>query len=476
MTPDTVTLPRILVQALSDACLLSLEATTPGMLGTQAGDALETAYLPAGLKNLLTAEDCDRAVAAGLRFFRTPANCSSKASPEGVVPESYLERMKQQVDVQQAALRKAGLPPLVWLDFNHHNNPRKHVAGYQTNWPAEVWKFTEAQHAVRDTAIAVQVARYFEGYDEHLSFDIFNEPAGITPDELNAWHHVVVPAIRALGGYNAKRKIWLEPIGNTCYALTVPPGGNIGFSPHIYTPFAFTHGNGALTPAGLAAYLAEVRLAKAHAKRMGVDLAIGEAGVKLGKTGRDVFIQHLRNVARDEGVSTCLWDYATNFALYDRTAKNWMPGIEEALTGNVTVPAFPQPAEIDTTQGVMDANNYGGTYKDGVVTLPALAAGQAARYLVVVFPKARLTCAGRVFPEVPGQAIMQIMPYKSDGKGGNLPALQKGNKQRIHLGYRSADGATSELPEMEEGTYVAAVIEQLPGTPVQTIKLRGWAA
>jgi len=449
-------------------------------IGIQAGDYLEHPYPPAGIPNRMFQADFDRCVAAGITFFRIPANLSTAASLDGVVPLTRIEQILDQGRMAAKALTDAGKPIRVIYDPNHHNIPRKGDFKYIVNWPKGVQDLTQAQHGQRDTAFMTQFAKAIKDHDLGFSIDLFNEPGGaITLEILNAWHADVVSAIRSTGGNNASRMLWLETLGDNYRGLIIPPGGNVGVSPHNYWPFAYTHNGAVLSDAGLAAYQAQVRLFKLWAEAQGVDYFIGEAGVKGTAAERPEYIAHICNVARRERVATCLWDYATAFGLADQKTREWKPGMLDALAGTFKVRAYPEPRIVDTTQGILMPNAYGATFKDGTLTVPAFPTAEKKewRFFTVLFPKAPFSRAGRITPEVQTPLLIQVMGYKPGAKAGEYEkALQKADGKPIASGYRAPSGVPIETPGMEAGAFIAAYIEQPMGSPAVAMKLApGWS-
>lgn len=498
MTPDTVTLtlPRTLVQALSDACLLSLAPPLEQVqqpysadmgMGFQAGDSLEMANLDWGKPNIMAAEDFARCVAAGARHFRIVANCSVHADEHGIVDEAYMALMQKQVDLAHDALVAAGLAGKVVLDYNHHNNVRKGDFTLESFWPAPVRAFAEAEHAARDLQTALQVARRFKDYGLWLSFDLFNEPGqanqrpatpGLTAAELNAWHQIAVYWVRSSGGLNADRTIWLEPWGGKLPSLTIPPGGNIGVSPHAYVPFGYTHGTDALTAYSLTEYVAYIRFAKAWAAENGVDLWVGETGVKAAKANRNEWLSHIRHTHDAEGVAYCIWDYASLFGSYDRGAKAWRAGALDALAGNTPVREFLYPSVVGPAAGrVLNRNGAPGyASMDGDTLTVAANPGYNSRMFTVLFPDVPAATWATVEPDVLTPLKFGTFAVAKGATPEQDAAVKiKSNGAYLSSGGRDVGGVPFIFPVLQAGAVVGVQVEQPGGCPAVTVRLRNKA-
>ncbi|WPB56373.1 glycoside hydrolase family 5 protein [Xylophilus sp. GOD-11R] len=326
-------------------------------LGMQASDYLEMAYQPAARRNAVGAADFDvMRREGGIDHVRIPANCAARADAEGVISEAFLRTLDEQIDLVLERFERVVVDPLhhylQWFGAHQYD---KVYDDYQT-----IGQFNTQQHAARATAMWVQLAKRYQDRSLRLSFDLLNEPGhkkppegyppGLSPQELNDWFAVVIPAIRATGGNNANRVVWLEPFDNQLQLLAIPTNaGPLGVSPHFYTPFPFTHRDGTLTAPGMANYTQDILYAQEWSKANGVPVWIGEVGVSKNNSAtrqprpdadRAEYIAHVRNTRETTGVPMCLWAFNSTFALYDSASQRWMPGIRQALTG------LPQPYPV----------------------------------------------------------------------------------------------------------------------------------
>lgn len=321
-------------------------------LGSQATDFLEMAYEPAGFKNAVGAADFDAMVNEGkLDHLRIPACCPARANVDGVISEAFLLKLDNQINLALARFERVLLDPL------HHYNQWKGTHQYDKAYDdyVRVAQLTADQHAVRATAMWTQLATRYKNTSTRLSFDLFNEPSqsqeagypiGLSAQQLDAWHAAVIPAIRATGGVNANRMIWMEPFATDFNTMAVPANaGPIGVSPHSYLPFTFTLGPGALTAGGMALYAEDVKYMKAWGVANKVPIWIGETGTSLktpsgvarSPAERAEFAAHIRNTAHATGTPICYWGHNGEFAMYDQVAKQWLPSMQQAAS------ALPSP-------------------------------------------------------------------------------------------------------------------------------------
>ena len=378
-------------------------------LGTQAANYLEMVYEPAALSNFMSSADFENIREnAGLDHVRIPANCAARANVKGVISEAFLKKLDAQVAWALTRFDRVVLDPL------HHYNQWKGGYAYERAYDdyEAVGMLTADEHAVRATAMWTQLAERYKDRSLRLSFDLFNEPgggpsqggrpAGLTYRQLNQWHEAVIPAIRATGGKNASRTIWLEPWGNRIDLLTLPANaGPIGVSPHYYSPFGFTHRGDSLRAPSMANFVEDIRYAKRFAEAHKVPVWIGEAGVSV-KQGdkprspaeRAEYTAFVRNVCTAAGLPVCYWAYNSDFAQYDQVAKAWHPGMLQALTARPSPYPVRAVPEFKPLKGGRMAKEYwangvwrGFSYDPatGVLTTPANDTG-ADKPLTLVFP------------------------------------------------------------------------------------------
>lgn len=179
----------------------------------------------------------------GFNTIRIPVTWRThqQNSPPYQIDETYLERVKRVVDL--------AMENDMYILLNTHHD-------------TEVFQpkaSTEAIVSERLQNTWLQIATYFEAYNEKLLFEVLNEPrvqgnnqewvAGnsTTRRVLNNLHKVGVDAIRSTGGNNVNRQIvistWAGKTNNTAMdALVIPNDDpNIIITVHAYTPFDVSH-------------------------------------------------------------------------------------------------------------------------------------------------------------------------------------------------------------------------------------------
>ncbi|WPB56374.1 glycoside hydrolase family 5 protein [Xylophilus sp. GOD-11R] len=325
-------------------------------IGIQATDYLENANLSAGANNKVDLSDFSRMRdEGGFDHVRIPANCAARADVNGLISEAYLVVLDAQVDWALRRMERVMLDPLhgyaQWRG-DHGNDSSFDDIG-------NVAPLTADQHARRATAMWLQLATRYQDRSLRLSFDLFNEPlvrqtagypAGLTAAQLNDWHAEVIPLIRATGGKNADRVIWMEPWSNRLDLIRIPANaGPVGLSAHTYTPFDFTHRTSSLTAGGMTNLVEDLRWAKRWATKLGVPMWIGECGasrnVSVGTQPRNLeeraeYLAHVRAVVLAEGLCAAYWGYNGNFGIYDQRSQAWLPYFPRAVS------AVPEPYPV----------------------------------------------------------------------------------------------------------------------------------
>lgn len=97
----------------------------------------------------------------------------------------------------------------------------------------------------RFLAIWRQVASRYQNADEHVYFELLNEPKDVFSNDPALWNQVLVQGINTIRESNPKRPIIVGPAGwNSVWYLKdfkLPDDENLIATFHFYDPFAFTH-------------------------------------------------------------------------------------------------------------------------------------------------------------------------------------------------------------------------------------------
>lgn len=243
----------------------------------------------------------------------------------------------------------------------HHDNAESSTVAYGSGfYPASQGK-TESLNFL--TRIWEQITATFnDGYDEHLIFEVMNEPRMKNDQHewsfysdcdtcqdamscVNEYNQKCLDTIRKSGGKNASRLVMLPSIAaspdsafSDLFVLPQDSAQNaLALSVHMYTPYDFAMGvpGGSDFTASHKETL-DYYFSKLNEKYIskGIPVVIGE----MGATNKDnledraewfaYFIQH----ARKYGIASCLWDNGSQqpstteserYGFYNRTEQSW---------------------------------------------------------------------------------------------------------------------------------------------------------
>lgn len=263
---------------------------------------------------------------AGFRTVRLPVRWSGHLDAAGTIDPAFLGRVQQVV--HQA--RAAGLNVII----NDHNfDALMSAPDANRAQLAQIW---------RQVAVA-----FAKEPRKHVWFEIENEPH----DKLNNANLVatLTPALAAIRESNPDRPVivggeFWSGIGSLA-TLELPDDPYIVPTFHYYEPFDFTHQGATwvepVRPLGrsygsaedkalLAGDVAKVR---AYIARTGKTPLLGEYGSidKAPVEQRVAYAAAVRSAFDAVGVATCSWAYTNTFPLYDSAAKQWLPGMLEAV-------------------------------------------------------------------------------------------------------------------------------------------------
>lgn len=331
-----------LLGACEPPALAQAEAARPAVSGfpmqscVNLGNALE-AEVEGSWGYTIREDHLIRIAEAGFDGVRVPVRWDPHTGPAPAyaIDEAWMARVQEVVDQALAAGLK--------VQLNVH-----HFEGLVDNPSSAV-------EAARFVAIWRQIAARFQGYDERLMFELFNEPFGDdwTNERLETLHADALAVIRPT---NPDRLVILGAIRwNTIEGLEgydgkrgyrAPDDPRVALTFHSYFPYEFTHQGadwlGADAPRwdrvwGSAAdrgeLAAEARRAAAFSQASGLSIQLGEFGVitEAPLSERLAWLRTMREAMEAEGVAWCVWDFGVAFAVYDREGEAWIPGAREAL-------------------------------------------------------------------------------------------------------------------------------------------------
>lgn len=179
----------------------------------------------------------DEVKAAGFNVFRVPVSWGGHVDGDFNIDAAWLDRVQEVVDY--------GIENDMYVILNTHH---------------EEWYMPDNAHAEEDTKhlekLWTQIAERFKDYGEKLLFEGVNEPRlrgtnvewtgnAESREVVNRYAETFVRAVRATGGNNADRSLFITPYAASSMsvnlkALKVPENaGNIIVSVHAYLPYDF---------------------------------------------------------------------------------------------------------------------------------------------------------------------------------------------------------------------------------------------
>jgi endoglucanase len=210
-------------------------------------------------------------------------------------------------------------------------------------------------------ALWTQIATRFRDYDDHLVFEVLNEPrttdstewTGGTPEArqiLNGYNLAAVNAIRATGGNNRERFLMVpthaaNPSNETIADLVIPNDDpHIIVSLHTYYPYELSLGDGTQWGSNQDRDDMAAELDRIHdlLPARGRAVVIGEWGTE-NRNNTQVRADHAATYARmvrERGMCPIWWDNGVlmgsdAFGLLDRQASPPRWGFQDIVTGLV---------------------------------------------------------------------------------------------------------------------------------------------
>lgn len=268
---------------------------------------------------------------AGFHSIRIPIrwNAHALTSPPYTIDPAFFERIDQVVEWAMERDLK------VIINIHHYD---------------ELMELPQ-QHRERFLALWDQIATHYQSHNNHLLFELLNEPH--TNLEPEIWNQYLVQAINVIRETNPGRTLVVgtAPWGGFwgLQFLTVPESDrNIIVTVHYYDPFEFTHQG--------AGWVGEQSDAWIGTTWVGTDeqkAAIDEdfdrvrdwaeehnRPVHLGEFGayevaplesREHWTQYVRSSAEERGFSWAYWEFGAGFGVYDRDEESWNTGLLKAL-------------------------------------------------------------------------------------------------------------------------------------------------
>lgn len=314
----------------------------------------------------------DGLASSGIKTVRIPVSWSRHIIDSNYTIDSqWMLRVKQIVDW--------ALEDGLYVILNiHHDNYEKnekmpHFSGF---YPTDE-NYEESLRFVNNIWAQICLA-FNNGYDEHLVFEVLNEPRLCGTEEewwynpkspksieamknLNKLNQSIVDVIRSSGGNNQKRMLAIpslqaSPDSALAAAFKMPEDfdgvkSRLILSVHMYTPYNF-----AMESPGIKEFTPEIenefvwmfrRLNDSFIAN-GYAVYVGEYGAtnKNNLQDRVLWFESFIKNARAYGISCFLWDngvwqvkdddYSEHYGFYDRQNQNWyFPEIIKAINAGI---------------------------------------------------------------------------------------------------------------------------------------------
>lgn len=289
----------------------------------------------------LTVQDefIDVTADAGFASVRLPVRWSNHAdatAPYTIDPQ-FLDRVDSVLD----KLLAKGL--YVVLNMHHY----RQLDGDALNHGE--FAVDDAVLDVRYVALWQQIAARFHDKNDHLVFELYNEPHHrVTPEK---WNDLAARALTVVRKSNPTRVVVIGPTSwNNAKALSslrLPNDANLIVTVHDYQPSTFTH-QGAqwfhpAPPTGVhccdarqrAAAIAPLDMATRWSDAAGYPIFLGEFGSysKADMPSRATYTRFMRDQAEARGFSWAYWELASGFGVYNPAAHAWRDPLKDALLG-----------------------------------------------------------------------------------------------------------------------------------------------
>ncbi|WP_294428918.1 glycoside hydrolase family 5 protein [uncultured Treponema sp.] len=304
-----------------------------------------------------TKEMIDAIAAAGFKTIRIPCSWANHfVDSNYTIDSAWMKRVKQIVDWAI----EDGL--YVILNDHHDNYERENLIPHCKGYYPSSLNYNESMLFVKNVWAQIALA-FNKGYDEHLIFEVLNEPRlrghshewwynqGCTvckdgATNLNKLNQLAVNTIRASGKNNANRFIMVTGLAASINSYQADESwklpndsaeGKLMVSVHLYTPYTFAMENPGATVFE-EKHAAELEYnftwLNEHFVSKGIPVIIGEYGAtnKNNLDERVKWFSYFVGESHKYGMVTCLWDngdpkadntFEEKFGFFNRKNLNW---------------------------------------------------------------------------------------------------------------------------------------------------------
>lgn len=287
----------------------------------------------------VTDDFIDKTASAGFKSVRLPVRWSNHASAQA--PFTIDAAFMTHVDSIIQKLLAKGL--VVVLDMHHY----RQLDG--DGLDAGELPVADAAVDVRFVLLWEQIAARFQGRDQRLLFELYNEPHGRLNGE--AWNVLAARALGVVRKTNPNRVVVIGPTSwnnaSDLRLLRVPNDSNLIVTVHNYAPFTFTH-QGAewvtpVLPVGVTCcnasqvteMTAPLDIAKAWSATTRYPVYVGEFGAysKADEASRITFNRTMRDAMESRGMTWGYWELASGFGVYDPQTLTFREALLASLLG-----------------------------------------------------------------------------------------------------------------------------------------------
>lgn len=284
---------------------------------------------------------------SGFETVRIPVTWQEHLREDGSIESEWLTRVKEVVDYAYAQ------ELYVIIDVHHDE------------WLYPSYEnLYQAQN--RMELLWTQIAECFKDYDEHLIFEVMNEPrckgmdwewGNGTPEAylvINQWNQCFVDTVRKTGGYNSERYLMITAYRSggqkdMLDALLIPDDEHIILSAHSYAPYSFTQDEDGTTSWSEDEeesvrdinYDFECMIEFLQEKHIPVVLTEFGAVDKENASDRIAWCEYFVGIAKEAGIPYIWWD--NNYPAYPNEGY----GIMDRWNNEI---AYPEILEILTDQ------------------------------------------------------------------------------------------------------------------------------
>ena len=200
----------------------------------------------------------------------------------------------------------------------------------------------------RFLALWTQIAERYAELPSTVRFELLNEPHLRLTGQR--WNDLLAEALAVVRDSNPHRDLIVGPAAMNTIAgladLELPDDDGLIVTIHYYLPLPFTHqgapwwphaidwlGTSWGTPTERHTVSSDLAAAAAWSHERGRRLFIGEFGTfhLAAPDDRAAWTAHVRASADELDIAWCYWDFATDFGIYDTTARRWNEPLRAAL-------------------------------------------------------------------------------------------------------------------------------------------------